>query len=57
VHGFTTAFWVSAGIMALALVVVAALIRRPTAPGGEGAGAAGAEAGHVVELEPVLAGV
>ncbi len=54
VHGFTTAFAISAGIMALAFVVVASLIRRPAPPvGGEGVEAE-AEVRH--ELEPVLVG-
>ena len=51
VHGFTTAFSVSVGIMLLALVTVAVLIRRPPAPESTGA------PGHAIELEPALVGV
>ena len=52
VHGFTTAFSVSVGIMLLALVSVAVLIRRPPAATGIATGH-----DHVVELEPALVGV
>lgn len=50
VHGFTTAFSVSVGIMLLALIAVASLIRRPSPPSGEREG----ETLH--ELEPALVG-
>jgi hypothetical protein len=54
VHGFTTAFAVSAGIAVAAAIVVALLIRRPPAPAGvEGA----VEGGGARELEPALVGV
>ncbi len=50
VHGFTTAFWVSVGIMLFALVLVGSLVRRPPAAADNASDLA-----HVQELEPVLA--
>ncbi|HWA67793.1 MAG TPA: MFS transporter [Mycobacteriales bacterium] len=55
VHGYTTAFAVSVGIMLVALVAVASLIRRPQAPAG-GAGATDGAAGEGLPLEPVVIG-
>jgi EmrB/QacA subfamily drug resistance transporter len=54
VHGFTTAFAVSVGIMLLALITVATLIRRPPAPDAPAAGEGVPEQRH--DLEPVLVG-
>jgi EmrB/QacA subfamily drug resistance transporter len=58
VHGFTHAFAVGAGIMVLALIVVATLIQRGQ-PGGAPGGAPGVEGDddRVIELEPALVGV
>jgi hypothetical protein len=53
VHGFTTAFSVSVGIMLLALIVVASLIRRPPA---HADGDTVPEPRHDHDLEPVLVG-
>jgi EmrB/QacA subfamily drug resistance transporter len=56
VHGFTSAFAVSAGIAVAAAITVAVLIRRPQAPAG-GAGVALEGDSEPIHLEPVLAGV
>jgi EmrB/QacA subfamily drug resistance transporter len=52
VHGFTTAFWVSVGIMLFAMVLVGSLIRRPPAAGDNAT-----EPARVSEPEPALVGV